>query len=130
MPSCPGWWISFGCPAQATIVKVIRVTAFIKPHRLEPVKSAIAATGITGMSVADVRGTGNSPDESPTLAGIVALPIRARIEVVAPEEAMEEILEAISDAAHTGEHDDGKVFVERVADAIRIRTMERGEEAV
>jgi nitrogen regulatory protein PII len=111
---------------------VIRVTAFIKPHRLEPVKSAIAATGVTGMSVADVRGIGNSSEESPVLAGsgVVALPIRARVEVVTPDDAMEEILKAITDAAYTGEHDDGKVFVERVSDAIRIRTSERGEAAV
>src|SRR5579862_1759345 len=110
---------------------MVRVTAYIKPHRLEQVKSAIAAIGVTGMSVADVRGTGNSPDESPIVgSGVVALPIRARIEVVAPDESVEEILQAISQSAHTGAHDDGKVFVERVADAVRIRTLERGDTAV
>jgi nitrogen regulatory protein P-II 1 len=99
---------------------------------LEPVKSAIAATGVTGMSVADVRGTGNSPEEGLAmgLAGAVALPIRARIEVVAADELMDEILIAISGAARTGEADDGKVFVERVSDAVRIRTVERGEAAI
>ena len=111
---------------------MVRVTAYIKPHRLEQVKSAIAATGVTGMSVADVRGTGNSLDESPIFGGVgvLALPIRARIEVVALDESLEELLQAISHAAQTGEHDDGKVFVERVSDAVRIRTVERGEAAV
>jgi nitrogen regulatory protein P-II 1 len=111
---------------------MIRVTAYIKPHRLEPVKSAIAALGVSGMSVADVRGTGNSPEESTLLGGqgIVALPIRARIDVVAQDEAMEDIVEAIRNSAHTGNPDDGKVFVERISDAIRVRTMERGDAAV
>lgn len=110
---------------------VVRVTVYIKPHLLEQVKSAIAATGVSGMSVADVRGTGNSPDESPILGGgVLALPIRARIEVVARDDALDEILESIVQAARTGRPDDGKVFIERVADAIRIRTEERGEIAV
>ncbi len=111
---------------------MIRITAYIKPHRLEPVKSAIAALGVSGMSVGDVRGTGNSPEESSLLGGqgVVALPIRARIEVVATDEAMEDILEAIRVSSHTGEPNDGKVFVEKISDAVRIRTLERGDEAV
>jgi nitrogen regulatory protein P-II 1 len=111
---------------------MIRVTAFIKPHRLEPVKSAIAAVGVSGMSVGDVRGCGNSPEDSSVFdaRGVFALPIRARIEVVAAEELAELLVEAIRSSAHTGDSDDGKIFLERVSGAIRVRTGERGHDAL
>jgi len=112
---------------------MIRVLCYIRPHRLEMVKSAIAALGVSGMNVTDVRGTGNSPESSSWLRGdgsVVPLPIRSRIEVVAPDEMKDEILAAILENAQTGEAGDGKVFVEQVTDAIRIRTEERGEAAV
>ena len=110
-----------------------RVICFIRPHRLEPVKSAIAALGVTGLSVSDVRGTGNSPERADFLGGdegLIALPIRARVEVVASEDMTEAIIEAILETAQTGEEGDGKIFVEPVLDAIRIRTEERGEAAI
>jgi nitrogen regulatory protein P-II 1 len=110
-----------------------RVTCFIRPHRLEAVKSAIAALGVSGLSVSDVRGTGNSPEHTEWLGGdegLVALPIRSRLEVVAPDELAEPIVQAIVESARTGEHGDGKIFLERIADAVRIRTEERGEAAV
>ena len=110
---------------------MIRVVAFIKPHRLEGVKSSVAALGVTGMSVADVRGTGVSEEHSDLLSGaVVALPIRSRLEVVVPDEMSQGVVSAIVEAARTGEPNDGKVFVERVADALRVRTGERGEVAV
>jgi nitrogen regulatory protein PII len=85
------------------------------------------------MTVSDVRGTGNSPETSDWLGGsdgLVALPIRAKLEVVVTPEVIEDVLTAIEEAARTGEPGDGKVFVEPVADAIRIRTFERGDEAI
>jgi nitrogen regulatory protein P-II 1 len=112
---------------------MVRVTCYIKPHRLEAVKSAIAAVGVSGMSVSDVRGTGNSLETSDWFGGdesLVALPIRSRLMVVAPTELQEEIVEAILQSAGTGENGDGKIFVERVEDAVRIRTQERGEAAI
>jgi len=110
-----------------------RVTCFIRPHKLESVKSAIAALGVTGMSVSDVRGAGNSAETTDWFGGaegLIALPIRARVEVVAADGLAEGILRAIIDNAYTGEEGDGKIFVEPVNDAIRIRTLERGEAAV
>jgi nitrogen regulatory protein P-II 1 len=112
---------------------VVRVTCYIRPHRLEEVKSAVAALGVTGMSVADVRGAGNSKETAGWFAGdeaLVALPIRSRIEVVAPDELQEEIVQAMISAAHTGEPDDGKIFVERILEAVRVRTGEKGDAAV
>ena len=110
---------------------MIRVVAYIKPHRLEGVKSAVAALGVTGLTVADVRGTGVSEEHTDLLSGaVVALPIRSRLEVVVADARREEIVAAIVAAARTGEPNDGKIFVERVADALRVRTGERGDLAV
>jgi nitrogen regulatory protein P-II 1 len=110
-----------------------RLTCYIRPHRLEAVKSAVAALGVSGMSVSDVRGTGNSPEQSQWFGGsdvLVALPIRSKVEVVAPDELVEEIVEAMVENARTGEPGDGKIFIERIGDAIRVRTQERGEAAI
>jgi nitrogen regulatory protein P-II 1 len=112
---------------------LVRVTCFIRPHHLEGVKSAISALGVNGLSVSDVRGTGNSPERLDWLGGdsaVIALPIRARVEVVAPDEIRDDIVAAIVESARTGESGDGKIFVEQVVDAIRIRTGERGGSAV
>ncbi len=111
---------------------MVRIIAFIRPHKLEQVKSAIASLGITGMNVADARGTGNSPERTHWLGGgeAPALPIKSRIEVVVTDALLEPILQAIEENARTGEPGDGKIFVERIVDAIRIRTGERGETAV
>ena len=112
---------------------MIRITCYVRPHRVEQVKSAIAALGVSGLNVTDVRGTGSSPEEPSTFAGqihLVPLPIRSKIEVVAPESMKELIIEAIIENARTGESGDGKIFVEEVLDAIRIRTEERGLQAI
>lgn len=112
---------------------MIRITCMIRPHRLEQVKSAIAALGVSGLNVSDVRGTGNSPERSAWFGGeehLIAMPIRSKIEVIVPDEMREAIVQAILENARTGESGDGKIFVEPVADALRIRTRERGEAAL
>jgi len=112
---------------------MLRIILFIRPHRLEQVKSAIAAVGVSGMSVSDVRGTGNSPESSQWLAGeghLIPLPIRSRIEVVIPAEMKDEVVKAILSSAQTGEPDDGKIFIQPVLDSVRIRTGERGDAAL
>lgn len=109
---------------------MLRVICLIRPHHLEAVKSAVAALGVTGMNVADVRGVGNSPERS-TWAGeggaVIALPIRSRLEIVIADELLDAVVEAVIENARTGEPGDGKIFVERIADVVRIRTGERGE---
>jgi nitrogen regulatory protein P-II 1 len=112
---------------------VVRITSYIRPHQLEEVKSAIAALGISGLTVTDVRGRGNSKETTGLLGGddrILAYPIRSRVTVVAHDDLVEEIIDAIIENARTGEPGDGKIFVERVSDAVRIRTSERGDSAV
>ena len=122
-----------GCQREAGRVAMLRITTYIRPHRLEPVKSAIAALGVTGINVSDVRGTGNSPESTQWFAGethVIALPIRSKVEVVVPDDLKEPVIEAIIEAARVGESGDGKIFVEPVLDAIRVRTGERGDAAV
>lgn len=105
----------------------------IRPHRLEQVKSAIAALGVSGMNVSDVRGTGNSPEAAAWFGGeehLISLPIKSKIEVIAPDDMKDSIVEAILDNARTGEAGDGKIFIERVADVLRVRTGERGQAAL
>lgn len=112
---------------------MIRLTCYLRPHRLEAVKSAVASLGVSGMTVSDVRGTGNSPESTDWFGGdpsLVALPIRSKMEVVVPDDLCEEVVATILENAQTGESGDGKIFLEPVADALRIRTEERGEQAV
>lgn len=112
---------------------MVKITCYIKPHRLEAVKSAVASLGVSGMSVSDVRGTGNSPEATDWFGGdpsLVALPIRAKLVVCAPDDLRDPIVSAILESAHTGEDGDGKIFVEPIDDAVRIRTSERGESAI
>ena len=110
---------------------MIRIVAYIKPHRLEGAKSAVAALGVTGLTVADARGTGVSEEHTDLLSGaVVALPIRSRLEVVVPDAMRAEAVDAIALACRTGEPNDGKIFVERIEDALRVRTGERGDLAV
>jgi len=112
---------------------MIKIVCYIRPHKLEAVKSAISAVGVSGMTVSDIRGTGNS-EETPSWFGgeqqLIALPIRSKIEVVLPDELREDAVQAILSQAQTGEAGDGKNFIEPVTDAIRIRTEERGGEAI
>ena len=112
---------------------MLRITIFIRPHRLEQVKSAIAALGVSGLTVSDVRGTGNSPEQTQWFAGeghVIPLPIRSKIEVVVSEDMREQLVEAVMAAAQTGEPNDGKIFVEPILDAIRVRTGEKGGAAL
>lgn len=112
---------------------MVCITALIRHYKLEEVKASVADLGISGMSIVDVRGCGNSPESVASFAGhqvLVSLPVRAKITMVVPDELQEAVIQTILRHAHTGEEGDGKIFVERVNEAIRIRTLERGETAI
>lgn len=112
---------------------MIRFVAYLRPHRLEAAKTAIAGLGISGMTVGDARGCGNSEERSRWMDGeevVVALPIRSRLEVVAPADLTEALIAATSEAVYSGESGDGKIFIFPVEDALRIRTGERGDAAL
>ncbi|MBL8049082.1 MAG: P-II family nitrogen regulator [Chthonomonas sp.] len=111
----------------------VRVIVYLKPYRLEGVKAAVSALDVSGITVQDVRGRGTSEEAARVVGGqtlSVSLPVRSKLTVVVPAERQEEVIATILEHAHTGEANDGKIFVEPVADAIRIRTGERGEAAI
>ena len=109
-----------------------KVEAVVKPFKLEDVKSALAALGIQGMTVAEVKGFGRQKGHTEIYRGseytVDFLP-KIKIEVVLGD-AVGPAMDAIVQAAKTGKIGDGKVFVSSVENAIRIRTGETGEQAI
>jgi nitrogen regulatory protein PII len=114
-------------------VGLIKIEAVIRPQRIDEVKAALDDIGVTGMTVTEVRGTGKQKGYTQHYRGAeytVNLIQKLKIEIVATEEDVEKIVTAISTSARTGEIGDGKIFTIPVLNAIRIRTDERGSEAV
>ena len=110
---------------------MVRIVVFIRPHQLEGVKSAIAALGVGGLNVTDVKGRGNSEEkEQRFLTEVDVLRMRSRIEVVCDDALKNDVVGAILESAHTGQSGDGKIFVEPIVDAVRMRTGERGLQAI
>jgi nitrogen regulatory protein P-II 1 len=111
----------------------VRIVAYIRPYKLEEVKTALVAEGVTGMTVTDARGTGTGEERSEWFRGkehVISLPPRIKLEVVVSNGLRERVIEAIVRSARTGREGDGKVFVLPELDVIRIRTGERGEAAL
>ncbi len=110
-----------------------KVEAIIKPFKLEEVKDALGEIGIEGMTVTEVKGFGRQKGHTEIYRGseytVDFLP-KIKLEVVLPDNRVEAALAAIVKAAKTGKIGDGKVFVSKVDEAIRIRTEEKGEQAV
>lgn len=112
---------------------VLRIVAFIRPHKLEEVKTALSAKGVTGLTVTECRGCGSSPETTEWFQGesyVISLPPRIKLETVVTEDMKEVAIEAILKSARTGRAGDGKIFVLPELDAVRIRTGERGEIAL
>ena len=112
---------------------MIKLEAIIRPDRMEEVKAALDEIGILGITVTDVRGSGRQRGYVQHYRGAeyhVSLLDKVKIETILPDAKVEEAVAAIQAAARTGEVGDGKVFLYPVADAIRVRTGERGEGAV
>lgn len=110
-----------------------KVEAIIRPIKLDEVKIALGEIGVTGMSVTDVRGSGRQGGHQESYRGvsyIVELPMKVKIEIVARDEDVDEIVDTIERHARTGDHGDGKIFVLPMGDAIRVRTEERGDDVL
>ena len=109
------------------------IIAIIKPFKLEEVKEALAAAGIEGMTVTEVKGFGRQKGHTEIYRGseytVDFLP-KVKIEVVVVDDLVEKAIEAIVKSAQTGKIGDGKVFVIPVEQAIRIRTEEKGDKAI
>jgi nitrogen regulatory protein P-II 1 len=110
-----------------------RIEAIIKSFKLDEVKDRLFQIGARGMTVSEVRGFGRTGGKREVYRGssyTVDFVPKVRIQIVADDEMVHPIIDAIVAAARTGEIGDGKIFVSPVADVIRIRTGERGPEAV
>jgi nitrogen regulatory protein P-II 1 len=109
------------------------VTAIIKPFKLEDVKTALEAIGVKGMTVSESSGFGRQGGHTEVYRGAeytVDLVPKVRLEVLIDSDRLDEVLEAITNGAHTGKIGDGKVWVTSVEEVIRVRTGERGPDAV
>jgi nitrogen regulatory protein P-II 1 len=109
------------------------IVAVIKPFKLEEVKEALAAVGIGGMTVTEVKGFGRQKGHTEVYRGseytVDFLP-KVKLEIAVSDDAAGKAVDAIVKAAKTGKIGDGKVFVLPIEDVVRIRTEERGETAV
>ena len=109
------------------------VTAIIKPFKLDEVREALAGVGVQGITVTEVKGFGRQKGHTELYRGaeyVVDFLPKVKVEVAVKSELVERVIEAIEKAANTGKIGDGKIFVSAVLDAIRIRTGERGSDAV
>jgi nitrogen regulatory protein P-II 1 len=110
-----------------------KIEAIIKPFKLDEVKEALHEVGIKGITVIEAKGFGRQKGHTELYRGaeyVVDFLPKVKIEVVIEEALLERAIEAIMQAAHTGRIGDGKIFVSSIDEAIRIRTGERGPEAV
>jgi nitrogen regulatory protein P-II 1 len=110
-----------------------RIEAIIKSFKLDEVKDRLFQMGARGMTVSEVRGFGRTGGKREVYRGssyAVDFVPKVRIQIVADDEMVHPVIDAIVASARTGEIGDGKIFVSPVADVIRIRTGERGPEAV
>jgi nitrogen regulatory protein PII len=110
-----------------------KVEGIVRPHLLEAVKNALQEAGVVGMTVSEVKGFGRQKGHTETYRGseykVDFLP-KVKIEVVVPDELVPRIVEAIVATGRTGKFGDGKVFVTSLEEVVRIRTGEKGEEAL
>jgi len=109
------------------------VEALIRPQKVEEVKAALAEIGVRGLTITEVRGSGNQKGFTQHYRGseyTVNLLQKVKIEVVVIEREARVVAETIANAARTGEIGDGKIFLIPVAEAIRIRTGEEGSDAI
>jgi len=109
------------------------VVAIIKPHKLEDVREALAAIGVSGMTVCEAKGFGRQKGQTEIYRGaeyaVNMLP-KVRLEIAASDDLVPQIVETIRNAANNGQIGDGKIFVLELASATRIRTGEEGELAL
>ena len=110
-----------------------KIEAIIKPFKLDDVKEALHEVGLQGITVTEAKGFGRQKGHTELYRGaeyVVDFLPKVKIELVLDDGLVDSAIEAIQQAAHTGRIGDGKIFVYSIEDAIRIRTGERGNEAV
>lgn len=109
------------------------ITAIIKPFKLDDVRDALSEIGIAGMTATEVKGFGRQKGHTELYRGaeyIVDFLPKVKLEIAVPAERVEDVIEAITNAAQTGKIGDGKIFVTDIEQTVRIRTGETGETAL
>lgn len=110
-----------------------KIEAVIKPFKLDEVKDALNALGVQGMTVTEVRGFGRQKGHVELYRGAeydISFIPKVKIEIVVPEGMVEKVVATIQEKAKTGKIGDGKIFITKLEEIIRIRTGERGETAI
>lgn len=110
-----------------------KIEAIIKPFKLDEVKDALQEIDVQGITVTEVKGYGRQKGHTELYRGaeyVVDFVPKIKLETVVEDERVEQVIETIVQTAHTGKIGDGKIFVSPVDDAVRIRTGERGEDAI
>src|SRR3990172_5347757 len=110
-----------------------KIEAIIKPFKLDEVKESLSEIGVQGMTVTEVKGFGRTGGKKEVYRGsayVVDFVPKVKLEIVVPDGIVKEVIDAIEKSAKTGRIGDGKIFVTPIDEAVRIRTGERGEEAI
>ena len=109
------------------------VTAIVKPFKIDDVRDALAAIGIQGMTVTEVKGFGRQKGHTELYRGAeynVDFMPKIKIEVAIGSDMLDQVIEVISEAANNGKIGDGKIFISELQEVVRIRTGEKGAEAL
>jgi nitrogen regulatory protein P-II 1 len=110
-----------------------KIEAIIKPFKLDEVKDSLSEIGIQGMTVTEVKGFGRTGGKKEVYRGsayVVDFVPKVKIEIIVKDDLVHQVLSTISEAAKTGRIGDGKIFVTSIDEVIRIRTGEKGEDAI
>jgi nitrogen regulatory protein P-II 1 len=112
---------------------MLKIEAIIQPAKLDPVKEALLEAGIEGITILEARGHGRQKGHTEFYRGreyTVDLLPKVKLEIIITDELKDKVIQAILGAARTGHIGDGKIFISRIDEAIRIRNDERGESAI
>ncbi len=112
---------------------MVKIEAIIKPFKLDEVKDKLHEIGIQGITVSEVKGFGRQKGHTELYRGaeyVVDFLPKLKLEIVIGDNMCDEVVEAIAETAYTGKIGDGKIFIIPVQEALRIRTKERGEDAL
>jgi|TARA_B110000305_G_C19127790_1_gene487431 nitrogen regulatory protein PII len=110
-----------------------KIEAIIKPFKLDEVREALSELGIMGLTATEVKGFGRQKGHTELYRGaeyVVDFLPKVKLDIVVADEMVDKVIDSITKTAHTGKIGDGKIFVMNVEDAIRIRTGEKGDDAV
>lgn len=110
-----------------------KIEAIIKPFKLDEVKEALHEVGLQGITIIEAKGFGRQKGHTELYRGaeyVVDFLPKVKIELVIPDDMLERAVEAIQQAAYTGRIGDGKIFISSIEEAIRVRTGEKGNEAI